>query len=106
MSKKKQKPRTTCARCDGPFESAGIERIEFWAIGGLQPIEMKITEPETDIPMRRCVACVPRAIDIVRLFRKLIDGAMNQLDWTEAIVFLDDGSKLGSCSRVELFGNN
>lgn len=105
MSKKK-KPRTTCARCGGPFDPAGIERIEFWAIGHPQPIEMKISEPGTDIPMRRCVACVPRAIDIVRLFRKLIDGMMSHLAWSEAIVFLDDGSKLGSCSRHELFGDN
>lgn len=106
MSKKRSKPRTTCVRCGGPFESAGIERIEFWAMGYPQPIEMKITEPETNIPMRRCAACLPAAIDVVRCFRELVKGTMNHLGWTEAIVLLEGGTKLGSCSRHDLFGDN
>lgn len=106
MSKKRSKPRTSCARCGGPFDPAGIDRIEFWAVGHPVPLEMKISEPETNIGMRRCATCLPAAIDIIRCFRELIDGAMNHLAWTEAIVYLEDGTKFGSCNRHDLFGDN
>ena len=104
MSKKK-KPRTTCARCGGPFDSLRVTKIEFWSPEKLES-GLNISNSEFSGGARRCVACFPTALAVIRSLRCIIDQGVSWIPWNKAKVILDDGTELGSCHRHELFGDN
>ena len=105
MSKKRSQTRTTCGRCGGPFDSLRVTQIEFWSPEKRES-GLNISNSEFSGGARRCVACFPTALAVIRSLRFVIDQGMSRLPWTKVKVILDDGSELGSCRRHELFGDN